>query len=97
MGLSDRAYYDSLCEEMARRGRKKPRKRKMTVTRLPDDPKIAKAKKKRKPGSAPVAKPAARTPMRGDRIGHSEDAIWLNAARAAEIQIKPDAKREAGL
>lgn len=74
--------YDPLlearCEEMARAGRKPPRKRKMTVVTLPDDPRVSREYRTR------VAKPAERHPIRGDRIGESEDAVWLNVGRMIE-------------
>jgi hypothetical protein len=68
---------EARCEEMARAGRKKSRKRKMTVVSLPDDPRISRKRR----GTVSIA---ARAPMRGDRIGESEDAVWLNVGRMIE-------------
>jgi len=77
--VNDREYYDMASEALARQGRKAPRKRKMRVTVLPDDPRIAASKK---PGRAPMPLASkARGIVRGDRIGESEDAVWLNVGR----------------
>lgn len=74
--------YELACEQMARAGKKKPRRRKMTVTKLPDDPRIGRKAESRARRSKPFM--ADRQPMRGDRIGESEDAVWLNVGRMIE-------------
>ena len=74
--------YELACEQMARAGKKKPRKRKMKVTKLPDDPRIARKADSRARRKKPLMAP--RSPMRGDRIGESEDAIWLNVGRVID-------------
>jgi hypothetical protein len=60
----------------------------MQVTRLPDDPRIG--RKVRRTHSL-----ADRQPIRGDRIGTGEEAVWLNVGRM--IESAPNAKRKAGL
>jgi hypothetical protein len=69
-------YLEAKEREMALRGRKKPRRRKMVVIVIEDDPRIGRKQK------ATMSR-AQRQPMRGDRIGESEEAIWLNAGMAA--------------
>ena len=80
--MNDRDWYDAASEALARAGRKPPRRRKMKVTKLPDDPRIAASKKK---GRAPMPLASkSRGIVRGDRIGESEDAVWLNVGRMIE-------------
>ena len=78
--------------EIARKGRKPPKKRKMTVVKLGGYDVKADSGKRR--GSH--VKLADRSPMRGDRIGHSEDAVWLNVGRVVGESIAEKARREEG-
>lgn len=87
--MNDRTWYEIASEALARDGRKKPRRRKMRVIQLPDDPRIGRKRKARH-------SLADRAPVRGDRIGTGSDAIWLNVGREAGESAADVARRREG-
>ncbi len=75
--MREREWLEAQQEAIARQGRKPSRRKRFKVVKLPDDPRI----KSKRSGTMSLA---SRAPMRGDRIGESEDAVWLNVGRVVE-------------
>jgi hypothetical protein len=90
--MNDRDWYEVASVALARSGKRPKRARMRKPVVLPGYD--VRADSGRRRGTKPLM--ADRRPMRGDRIGHSEEAIWLNVGRVVGEDSADRARRREG-